>query len=154
MVGGVAISLTYGLDIKETDDPHVKRAERGVGSIIDLTASGIYLVDLLPILRDVPSWVPGTAFQKKAKVLRKVQEDFLHTPYAETIRNIVRVLCQKIVRISDLTVDRLLEVLSPRLWWMLSAISTRMEIWRISKPSSRRLQALSSSVGHLFSYPH
>jgi len=42
MVGGMAITLTYGLDIKETDDPYVKRAETGVGSIITITASGMY----------------------------------------------------------------------------------------------------------------
>jgi len=90
MVGGIAISVAYGLDIKETDDPHVKRAETGVGSIIALTASGMYLVDLLPILRHVPSWVPGAAFQKQAKEFRKIQEDFRRLPYTETMRNIVR----------------------------------------------------------------
>jgi hypothetical protein len=95
MVGGMAITLTYGLDIKETDDPYVKRAETGVGSIITITASGMYLVDLLPILRHVPSWVPGAAFQKQANVFRKIQEDFRDVPYTETIRNMVRLLCQK-----------------------------------------------------------
>jgi hypothetical protein len=146
-VGGMAISLAYGLDIKETDDPHVKLAETALGSISDVTGSGVYLVDILPILRHVPTWVPGAAFQKRAKLLRKIQEDFLHLPYNETIKNIVRLLCQKIIWMTDLTGDRPLEVLSPRLWWMPSAISTRIEIWRISKPSSGTLRPLSSSVG-------
>ena len=94
-VGGLAISLAYGLDIKETNDPHVKRAETALESMLDVTGSGIYLVDILPILRHVPTWVPGAAFQKKAKVLRKIQEDFRHLPYNETIRSIVRLLCLK-----------------------------------------------------------
>ena len=149
----MAISLAYGLDTKETDDPHIKRAETGAESITDVTSSGMYLVDLLPILRHVPSWVPGAAFQKQAKVLRKIQEDFRHLPYEETIRNIVRLLCQKFFQMLDLMGDRPLEVLNPRLWWMPSAMSTRIEIWRISKPSSRTSRPLSSSVGHLFSHP-
>jgi hypothetical protein len=63
--------------------------------ILAVTGSGVYLVDVLPILRYVPSWVPGAAFQKQAKVLRKSQEDFRHSPYNETLKNIVRLLCPK-----------------------------------------------------------
>jgi len=113
-VDGIAISLAYGLDIKETDDPHVKLAETALGSISDVTGSGLYLVDILPTLRHVPTWVPGAAFQKRAKLLRKIQEDFRHLPYNETIKNIVRLLCQRILRMTELTGDRPLEVLSPR----------------------------------------
>jgi len=63
------------------------------------------------------------------------------------------VFSQKLLRITDLTGNRPLEVLSRRLWWMPSAISMRLEIWRISTPSSRTQRPLSLSVGHLFSHP-
>ena len=89
-VGGIAVLLAYGLDIKETDDPHVKRAETTMQSILDVTGSGIYLVDIFPILRYLPSWVPGATFQKDAIVHRRFQEDFRQLPYEETIKNIVR----------------------------------------------------------------
>jgi len=113
-VGGIAISLAYGLDIKETDDPHVKRAETAAKSISDITGSGVYLVDILPVLRHVPSWVPGAAFQKQAKIFRKIQEDFRQLPYEETIRNIVCLVFQTSSRIQmTLMGDRPLEVLSP-----------------------------------------
>ena len=151
-VGGLAISLAYGLDIKETNDPHVERAETAFKSILGITGSGIYLVDILPILRHVPSWVPGATFQKQVKVLRKIQENFRHLPYDETIRNIVRLFYQKLPDDGS-DGDRPLEVLSRRLWWMPSAISTRLEIWRISKLSSKTPRPLSSLVGHLFSHP-
>jgi len=127
-VGGMAISLAYGLDIKETDDPHVNRAETAVESITDVTGSGVYLVDILPILRHVPSWVPGAAFREQANISRKIQEEFRHLPYEETIGNIVRHLCQKILQMAVLTGHRPLEMLSLHLWWMLSATSTRLEI--------------------------
>ena len=96
-VGGIAVLLAYGIDIKETDDPHVKRAETAMASILSTTVSGTYLVDILPIVRYVPSWFPGAAFQKQAKAGRKIQEDFRHLPYEQTIRNIVRLVFQNIL---------------------------------------------------------
>ena len=86
-------------------------------SILDITGSGLYLVDILPILRHVPSWVPGAGFQKQAKVFRELQEDFRQLPYEETIRNIVRLFVQMFPRVRmRLTGDRPLELLSPHLW--------------------------------------
>ena len=89
-VGGMAVSIAYGLDIKETDDPNVRLSERAVESVSDVTRSGTYLVDIFPILLHVPSWFPGAGFQKQAKIRQKIQEDFHHLPFEETIRNIVR----------------------------------------------------------------
>ena len=88
-VGWIAISLAYGLDIRETDDPHIKRAEKATKSVEYVTGSGTYLVDILPILRYVPSWVPGATFQKDAKIHRQFQDELRQVPYEETIRNIV-----------------------------------------------------------------
>ena len=93
-VDGMAVSIAYGLDIKETDDPNVKLSERAVESILDVTGSRTYLVDIFPILRHVPSWFPGALFQKQAKACRKIQEDFRHLPYEETLKNIVRLVFQ------------------------------------------------------------
>ena len=98
MVGGMAISITYGLDIKETDDPNVRLSERAVESVLDVTGSGTYIVDILPVLRHVPSWFPGAAFQKQATAFRKIQEDFRRLPYEETIRNIVCLVFQNILQ--------------------------------------------------------
>ena len=112
-VGGIAISLAYGLDIKETDDPHVKQAETAMEGLLDITGSGTYLVDIFPILRYVPSWVPGATFQKEAKIYRQTQDEFRQLPYEETIRNIVRLFKMSGVWLTD---DRPLEVLGPRSW--------------------------------------
>ena len=61
-------------------------------SIEYVTGSGTYLVDIFPILRYVPSWVPGATFQKEAKLHRQFQDEFRQLPYEETLRNIVRLL--------------------------------------------------------------
>ena len=77
-------------------------------SILHLTGSGTYLVDIFPILRYVPSWVPGATFQKEAKIYRQIQDEFRQLPYEETVRNIVRQrsCLQNIPQVKDLT-DRL-----------------------------------------------
>ena len=93
MVSGTALSIAYGLDIKGIDDPHVKRAEVATGRV---AGSGTYLVDVLPLLRYVPSWVPGATFQKEAELVRKLQEGCRELPYEETIRNIVRLVFRNI----------------------------------------------------------
>jgi len=61
-------------------------------SLSDITGSGTYLVDIFPILRYVPSWVPGATFQKEAKIYRQIQDEFHQLPYEETIKNIVRLI--------------------------------------------------------------
>jgi hypothetical protein len=63
-------------------------------SLLDITGSGTYLVDIFPILRYVPSWVPGATFQKEAKTYGQLQDKFRQLPYDETIRNIVRFICR------------------------------------------------------------
>ena len=92
----MALSIAYGLDIKETDDSNVKLSESALENVIDVSGSGTYLVDILPILRHVPNWFPGAAFQKEAKAGRKLQKDFRHLPYEQTIENIVCLSFQNI----------------------------------------------------------
>ena len=70
-------------------------------SLINITGSGTYLVDIFPILRYVPSWVPGATFQKEAKIYRQLQEESRQLPYEETIRNIVRLIYKISSRGSD-----------------------------------------------------
>ena len=81
--------------------------------LLDITGSGTYLVDIFPILRYVPSWVPGATFQKEAKIYRQTQDEFRQLPYEETIRNIVRLFKMSGIWLTD---DRPLEVLGPRSW--------------------------------------
>jgi hypothetical protein len=61
-------------------------------NLVDLAGSGTYLVDIFPILRYVPSWVPGATFQKEAKIYRQLQEEVRQLPYEETMKNIVRLI--------------------------------------------------------------
>ena len=48
----------------------------------DATAPGAFLVDVFPILKFVPDWVPGTGFHKKALQWKKVLHDMVNIPHS------------------------------------------------------------------------
>ncbi|KDR66580.1 hypothetical protein GALMADRAFT_1146457 [Galerina marginata CBS 339.88] len=85
-IGGMALSLAYGLPIQSSNDPHVSLAQQAVASVGEAAIPGAFLVDILPVLRHVPEWVPGAGFQKKARKWKKLQEDFLEVPYDEAVK--------------------------------------------------------------------
>lgn len=91
-IGGMALSLAYGLQIQhQTEkDPFIQLAETAVKSISAAASFGAFFVDVIPILKHVPEFVPGAGFQKKARVWRKIQEDFRNVPYESSIEAIVR----------------------------------------------------------------
>jgi hypothetical protein len=88
-IGGMALSLSYGIQIKETDDPFINLADTAIKSISTVASYGAFLVDVIPILKYVPEFVPGAGFQKKARIWRKLQEDFKEIPYTASIEAIV-----------------------------------------------------------------
>ena len=84
-MGGATISMTYGIQIKDTNDPFINLAEAAVKSASTATAPGGFLVDMIPILKHVPELVPGAGFQKHGRIGRKLQEDLRELPYVAAI---------------------------------------------------------------------
>ncbi|KAI0822973.1 cytochrome P450 [Trametes gibbosa] len=60
------MDTVYGITVAERDDPYIVLAERVASIFIDVVVPGRYLVEMLPVLRFLPSWFPGAAFKKKA----------------------------------------------------------------------------------------
>ena len=58
------IKISYGFKIEHTDDPYVSQLEQVMETVADAFTPGKYLIEILPILRLVPGWVPGAGFQK------------------------------------------------------------------------------------------
>jgi len=65
-VAAIAFKIAYGIDIKSNDDPMVKRVSLGLRVVEKVVVPGNFIVDLIPILRYLPSWFPGAGFQKYA----------------------------------------------------------------------------------------
>ncbi|TFK35243.1 cytochrome P450 [Crucibulum laeve] len=83
-VGGIVLSIAYGIDIKPSDDPYISLAEQAIAGVIECSVPGAFLVDFIPALRYVPEWVPGAGFKTKAKRWRGLQERFHDEPFEVT----------------------------------------------------------------------
>ncbi|KAF8815154.1 cytochrome P450 [Phlegmacium glaucopus] len=75
------MKITYGIDIKETDDPYVHLAKESLGGLNEVATPGAFWVDVFPFLKHVPSWFPGAGFQKKAAYWRGVNADLTELPF-------------------------------------------------------------------------
>ncbi|KAF7360790.1 Cytochrome P450 [Mycena venus] len=55
---------------------------QGVAQFSEVTRPGAFLVDVLPILKYIPSWFPGAEFKRLAKMYTKLCDDFADVPLA------------------------------------------------------------------------
>ena len=89
----MALSLAYGIPIKQTKDPFINLAESAMQSASTAASIGTFLVDMIPILKYVPEFVPGAGFKKQARIWRKLQEDFRERPFLAAIDAMVFYFC-------------------------------------------------------------
>jgi hypothetical protein len=81
--------MTYGIQIKDSNDPFINIAEAAMKGVSASTAPGAFLVDVIPILKYVPEFLPGAGFKKQARIWRKLQEDLRERPYLASIEAMV-----------------------------------------------------------------
>ncbi|KAF9466021.1 cytochrome P450 [Collybia nuda] len=75
------MDVTYGIKISETDDPYISTAEEAVNGISQAAIPGQFIVDFLPILNYVPSWMPGASFRRKAKYWKSLNVEMMERPF-------------------------------------------------------------------------
>jgi len=75
------LSVAYGIPIKESDDPYITIAEIALNGFAEAGIPGTFLVDYLPFLKYVPSWMPGASFKGQAAYWAKVTEDMREKPF-------------------------------------------------------------------------
>ena len=85
----MSIGLAYGIETLPHDDPHVLLAERALDGFANAASPGAFLVDILPFLKHVPSFVPGAGFKKQAAIWREWMLDFVNFPFAAALKEIV-----------------------------------------------------------------
>ncbi|KAK7031915.1 cytochrome P450 [Favolaschia claudopus] len=87
MAGALVMEITYGIDVREAEDPYIKVAEGAMYGLSVASIPGAFLVDSVPALQYVPDWVPGAGFKRKAKEWKKLALELLEVPFKETQRN-------------------------------------------------------------------
>ena len=76
------MKISYGIDVKESDDPYISRAEDALDGLNEAAIQGGFWVDWFPILKYVPSWFPGASFQKKATHWRELNAIMIERPFS------------------------------------------------------------------------
>ncbi|KAF7365160.1 O-methylsterigmatocystin oxidoreductase [Mycena venus] len=81
------MSTVYGYDVKPSNDRFVALSENAVKKLSDSFFPGAVAVNTLPILRYLPSWMPGAGFQRFAAECRKLTEEMQRVPFNFTKQN-------------------------------------------------------------------
>ncbi|KAI0676742.1 cytochrome P450 [Trametes maxima] len=81
--GSLTLLVVYGYRVTSNDDPFLTLAEECVDILSNRIASGggIWLVDVLPFLRYLPSWFPGAGFKRNANVWKARMQEFVDKPF-------------------------------------------------------------------------
>lgn len=75
--------MTYGYSIEpQSEEPLVQLIERMMENINIAAAPMTWAVDILPLLKYLPSWFPGTQFLGTARQIRRVNQMALNTPFS------------------------------------------------------------------------
>ena len=83
------MKIGYGITVQESDDPYVSIAEEALKGVAEAGIPGSFLVDLLPILKYVPSWFPGAGFQRKAARWREAINTMAEKPFRHVQEQLV-----------------------------------------------------------------
>ncbi|KAI0365461.1 cytochrome P450 [Pilatotrama ljubarskyi] len=79
MTGAIIMMVTYGHQVTSPQDEYIKIAE-AVPEHAE-RRPGVEIVDVLPILKYLPSWFPGASFQKHAAVGRQLSMGMRLLPF-------------------------------------------------------------------------
>ncbi|KAJ6569369.1 cytochrome P450 [Mycena capillaripes] len=85
--GSVILRVTYGYQTAPHDDKFLFLAERVIALFSQAAQPGAWAVDILPWLRSLPSWLPGTGFKSKAAIWYQMHMDVVSGPFHWAIQN-------------------------------------------------------------------
>ncbi|EMD39043.1 hypothetical protein CERSUDRAFT_72278 [Gelatoporia subvermispora B] len=66
IIGANALKIAYGIEAAEKDDDRIAIVERALKGATEGFITGSFWVDILPILKYFPAWLPGAGWKRKA----------------------------------------------------------------------------------------
>jgi hypothetical protein len=107
MMGSTLLSTVYGYEVTSANDPLVELVETGVDHLSDAAIVGSefpsavihrciniglivdFYVNVIPWLRHVPDWFPGTKWKQAVISWRKERDEMVNLPFNWTKSQIV-----------------------------------------------------------------
>ena len=83
------LNITYGYCVADEDDSYVALADDALRTSSQASVFGTYLVDYIPMLKYVPSWMPGASFKRKAREWRRLTREMLESQFRIVKQNMV-----------------------------------------------------------------
>ncbi|KAJ7285227.1 cytochrome P450 [Mycena rebaudengoi] len=77
----IALRIAYGYTLQGEKDPLVGLVTTVMEEFSAAITPGAFMVDVLPILKYVPSWMPGAGFKRTAKIWASHLSDIIDTPF-------------------------------------------------------------------------
>ncbi|KAI0705960.1 cytochrome P450 [Cerioporus squamosus] len=78
---GMIMEITYGHRIQSMEDQYVKLAHEATEATVLAGSPGSMLVDFFPVLKNLPTWMPGAGFKRNAFRIRGLVRAMMDTPY-------------------------------------------------------------------------
>ncbi|KAE9389422.1 cytochrome P450 [Gymnopus androsaceus JB14] len=75
------MNVTYGIEVQDEDDHYITVAETALDGMAKAANPGAFFVDIFPILKYVPSWMPFAGFKRKAAFWRKSVSEMRNAPF-------------------------------------------------------------------------
>ncbi|KIJ28116.1 hypothetical protein M422DRAFT_270609 [Sphaerobolus stellatus SS14] len=88
-IGVIIIRVTYGYYVKDETDPFLTTPLKAMDNFSEASIPGNFMVDVLPFMGNLPSWMPGSGFLQTAKAWRKIFYDASYNPYEWSMQNLV-----------------------------------------------------------------
>jgi len=89
LAGGVILRTTYGYEVKDGHDDYVDLIERANSNFSTSSVPGAFMVDILPFLKYLPEWLPGTGFLSLAREWKKETVKSCDVPFLFTKNQMV-----------------------------------------------------------------
>ncbi|KAF7357531.1 Cytochrome p450 [Mycena sanguinolenta] len=80
LTAAIIMATVYGYEVQPTNDHFVSLSESAVKKLSDAIFPGAMAVDTFPILRYLPSWMPGADFQQFAAEARELTKEMQEAP--------------------------------------------------------------------------
>lgn len=77
----ISLMISHGYKVQDGHDAYVEVVNDAMDKFTVATATGAFLVDILPVLRYIPQWFPGAGFQRKAAAWRTCLTDMTEIPF-------------------------------------------------------------------------
>ncbi|KAI0273278.1 CyP450 monooxygenase [Russula aff. rugulosa BPL654] len=80
LAGSVVLAMGYGYEVKELNDRTVIAAKKMVQLMGEIALPGALLVNILPLLRHIPEWLPWLSYKPLARYGYDIGQVVLHVP--------------------------------------------------------------------------